>query len=295
MNIFAIVVTYNGMQWADRCFSSLERSELPVQTIAIDNASTDGTPDYIKSHFPSVHLVESHENLGFAKSNNIGFRYALDHGADYVFLLNHDAWIFPNTLQALVQTMEAHPDCGIASPIHLNGDSTAIDRRFCSALPPSFTSDLYYNHLQPIYELDHCNAAAWLISAACLKKIGGFDTSLFIHYGEDDNYCQRVHYHHLRILLNPTSTICHDRVSRDLDDSSRQMWKETIRKEEIAERWSNINIDYPMRKIYRRLKLKRLLSLPLSSNRRSLNETLAICRQTMRSREINKQEGLHWL
>ena len=93
MKIFAIVVTYNGMRWYDRCFGSLRNSDMPVETIVIDNASTDETVSYIKEHFHEVCLIESKENLGFAKANNIGIKRALDNGADYVFLLNQDAWV----------------------------------------------------------------------------------------------------------------------------------------------------------------------------------------------------------
>ena len=78
--LFVIVVTYKGHQWYDRCFTSLRESELPIQTIVIDNASNDGTVEYIREHFPEIHLIESKENLGFGRANNIGMRYALDHG-----------------------------------------------------------------------------------------------------------------------------------------------------------------------------------------------------------------------
>ena len=89
--IFVIIVTYKGHQWYERCFASLCNSEYPVQTIVIDNASNDGTVEYIRKYFPEIHLIESKENLGFGRANNIGMRYALDHGCDYVFLLNQDA------------------------------------------------------------------------------------------------------------------------------------------------------------------------------------------------------------
>ena len=80
--ISVIVVTYNGLQWYDRCFSSLRQSNVPVSTVVVDNASNDGTVAYIKEHFPEIHLIESDKNLGFGGANNIGIRYALDQGCD---------------------------------------------------------------------------------------------------------------------------------------------------------------------------------------------------------------------
>ena len=97
MKIFAIVITYNGQKWYDRCFGSLSASETPVEIVVVDNASSDDTVGFIKERFPGVHLIESKENLGFAKANNIGIRYALDNDADFVFLLNQDAWIEKDT------------------------------------------------------------------------------------------------------------------------------------------------------------------------------------------------------
>ena len=93
VKLFVIIVTYKGQQWYDRCFGSLRRSSIPVTPVVIDNASSDGSVAYIREHFPESVVFEESENLGFAKANNIGMRYALDQGADYVLLLNQDAWL----------------------------------------------------------------------------------------------------------------------------------------------------------------------------------------------------------
>lgn len=81
--IYFIIVTYNAMKWAEKCFSSLRNSSIPVHTIVVDNGSIDGTQDYIKSQFPDVELIQSAENLGFGKANNIGIEKAYKNGADF--------------------------------------------------------------------------------------------------------------------------------------------------------------------------------------------------------------------
>ena len=88
MKILAIVITYNGIQWIDKCIGSLYSSNLPVDVIVVDNLSTDGTPEYIAQNFPKVELVRSKENLGFAGGNNIGLQKAINENYDYIFLLN---------------------------------------------------------------------------------------------------------------------------------------------------------------------------------------------------------------
>ncbi|WP_449399763.1 glycosyltransferase family 2 protein [Chryseobacterium wanjuense] len=81
--IYFIIVTYNAMKWAERCFTSLRQSSVPVKCIVIDNGSTDGCQDYIKTHFPEVDFIQSESNLGFGKANNIGIEKAYKEGADF--------------------------------------------------------------------------------------------------------------------------------------------------------------------------------------------------------------------
>lgn len=62
-NFFAIIVTFNGFRWLDKCFGSLTTSTLPVKVIFIDNASTDGTREYIRRHFPQIDLSEKRNSF----------------------------------------------------------------------------------------------------------------------------------------------------------------------------------------------------------------------------------------
>lgn len=90
-------------------------------------------------------------------------------------------------------------------------------------------SDLYFSKdLKNIYYVDYVCAAAWLISVQILKEIGGFD-SLFFHYGEDDNYIQRIFYHRYTIGICPYSRICHDIEYReDNYGSNLNDWRKNI-------------------------------------------------------------------
>ena len=118
-SVFVIIVSYKGKQWYDRCFSSLRESSLPIQVVVVDNASDDGSVEYIRLHYPEIHIIESKTNLGFGQANNKGIRYALDNGCDYVFLLNQDAWIEKDSINLLVKTHSLNESYGILSPMHL--------------------------------------------------------------------------------------------------------------------------------------------------------------------------------
>lgn len=79
-------------------------------------------------------------------------------------------------------------------------------------------SDIYLKNVKSsIYEADFVNAAAWLISRHCIGKVGGFNPSFF-HYGEDDNYVQRLKFHSFKLGVLPTANIFHDREIASQDN-----------------------------------------------------------------------------
>lgn len=215
--VYFIVVTYNGMKWIDRCLKSILQNE-GRNIVVVDNASTDETTAFIKGAFPEVKLFELAQNAGFGAANNLGIRHALECGCDYVFLLNQDAYLEPGALSELLQSAIQQPDAGIVSPLHLNGAKNGFDGNFAYSLTVrtdnTYLNDLYFNRLQPLYEASFVNAAAWLLSKQCIDKVGLFD-SLFFHYGEDENYCQRVQFHGFKVYINPNAVVLHDREDRN--------------------------------------------------------------------------------
>lgn len=221
LKIFVIVVTYKGMHWYDRCFTSLRNSTIPIQTIVVDNASGDGTVDYIKENFPEITLIESKENLGFGKGNNLAMKYAYEHGCDYVFLLNQDAWLNQDdTLEKLVDVAQRHPEFGILSPMHLNVNKTELSmKEFCrQPCNEKLISDMYLNKLSDIYDTTYIHAAAWMLSKHTLQIVGGFDP-IFPHYGEDDDYLHRVLFHKLKVGVCPQVSIVHDHHDHPKSDA----------------------------------------------------------------------------
>lgn len=213
MKVFVIVVTYKGMTWYERCFTSLRNSEYPIHIVVIDNASNDGTVEYIRQYFPEIHLIESKENIGFGNANNIGMRYALDNGCDYVFLLNQDAWIESNTLSELVRIHQKHPKYGILSPLHLNAEKNHFNiliddgnRNY------ELMSDFYFGKKKEVYPVKYVNAAAWLIPKVTLEIIGGF-SPIFLQYGEDDDYINRMHFHDIPIGICLNIFVVHDHTT----------------------------------------------------------------------------------
>jgi GT2 family glycosyltransferase len=214
IKVAVVIVTYNGLQWIDKCVGYLRNSTIPVIPIIVDNCSTDGTASYIEKAYPEVTLIKSDINLGFGRGNNVGLRKALDIGCDYFFLLNQDAWIESNTIEDLITTHKDNMEYGILSPFHLNGLGNKLDFYFTHHLSakstPNIFSDLYLSQAKEIYNTQFVNAAAWLISKSCLKNVGFFDP-IFPHYGEDEDYANRVLSLGFKIGVVPKAKVFHDR------------------------------------------------------------------------------------
>lgn len=222
MKINSIIVTHNAARWIDRCFGSLLSSDLSVKICAIDNASIDNTPAIIRNKYPQTELLEMGENLGFGRANNVGLTRALNDGADYVFLLNQDAWVEAATIRLLAECM-SRTGFDILSPLQYTGKGDALDRYFALYLGPTavpeFNTDYSAKSLRETYEVKFVNAAAWLISRKCLLTLGGF-APVFRHYGEDRDYVNRLHFHGLRMGVLTNARIFHDRPQISMMDRS---------------------------------------------------------------------------
>jgi len=210
--VYVVIATHNAMPWVERCFTSIRNSSYPLTTVVVDNASVDETVVTIARDFPEVTIITNAVNLGFGATNNQGMNRALRDGADYIFLLNQDTWIFPDTITKLVDAMRREPQFGIASPIHYCADETTYDNAFYGYLKKEYNE--HPNTLPPgIYPSQFINAAAWLVQCKCLEDVGGFG-DLFYHYGEDRDYVQRLHYFGYKLGFVNLAGIVHDRPAR---------------------------------------------------------------------------------
>lgn len=211
--VYAIVVTYNGSKWIEKCLSSLKSSVVPLHMIVIDNASADDTVVIIEKHFPEVELIKSKKNLGFGAANNIGLRRALEADADYVILLNQDAYLEPNTVEEIIVIHSRNKDYGIISAIHMKNERE-VEPFFNSLISERNMGEAFLDWdwqktNRKIFPVNFVHAAFWMVSRECLEKVGMFDP-IFPHYGEDNDYCNRVLFFNLKVGIVPSARIVHD-------------------------------------------------------------------------------------
>lgn len=214
--VLVVIVTYNAHRWIRQCLDSVDRQRYDV--FVIDNASTDDTVQ-ILAEYPDCLTHPSATNLGFGQANNIGLRYAVDKGYDYVLLLNQDAWLLPDTIEQLVALQQQNPAYWILSPMQMNTERGGLERQFESYLPKDYSRT-------PVLAVSFVNAALWLIPVACVKQVGGFDP-LFPHYGEDNDYLQRVRYWGGRVGICTGVAAYHEREVSS-QDSSKRLYRTTL-------------------------------------------------------------------
>lgn len=213
MKIYAIIVTYNAMRrnWIDRCLKSLQESTVPVTAIVVDNCSTDGTREHVPSQYPDTVWLPQDKNLGFGQANNVGIRYAMSNNADYVLLLNQDASIHPEGIEHLLKACDGE---SLYSPLHYNGDGSSPDKMFGNT--KLHNGGLLFDALQTGQDMPDCIesgevcAACWFMPVSLIRKVGGFNP-LFFQYSEDNNYYQRMVYHHIKTYVVPHARMFHDR------------------------------------------------------------------------------------
>ena len=115
-DVSVVVVTWNAAAHVERCLDSVRGYE----AVVVDNGSTDGTVELVRSRFPDVRVLEQ-ENRGMGGGNNAGIRAT---ARPYVFLLNSDAWVKDGGLEALVAFAEGHPRAAVIGPRLRNEDGS---------------------------------------------------------------------------------------------------------------------------------------------------------------------------
>lgn len=301
--VFIIIVTYNGVKWIEKCLQSIDFSKYNV--IVIDNNSNDNTVNFIKENFSKTIILEQNQNLGFGQANNKGIAYALKQGADYVFLLNQDAFLEVDTISTLIATHKQHPDYGVLSPIHTNAEKTRLDKKFSHYISydnnAQFYSDFVLGHQkQSIYDVPFVNAAGWLLPRTTLDVVGGFDP-IFYHYGEDDNYCQRVRYHQFKIGVVPNAFMVHDREDKAMQLQQSESEQLRYFERTFKMRYADINIPFVRTEttsISATFLLKLLLKLQFKKwtfykKKQHLQQRLI--KEVELSRQINITKGPHYL
>jgi len=223
--VSVVIVSYNGRDAVSDCLASLESegSGAVIETIVVDNASSDGTPGALQERFPRVRVVANDANVGYARGVNQGI--GLSSGR-YVLVVNPDVTVTPGSVGRLAAFMDGHPDAGIAASKLLNPDGTLqySCRRFYTfvtlllrrgVLGRIFrNSSAVADYLMLDYDHDEPGPVDWVIGACmmirreALRDIGLMDERFFLYF-EDVDWCYRTWQSGWRVYYAPDSVMRH--------------------------------------------------------------------------------------
>lgn len=212
--VYVVVVTWNQCKTTLECLESLMRMVYPhFRIVVVDNGSADGTAEAIRSQFPDVEVIVNERNLGYPGGCNVGIRYALGHGAEYIFAINNDIFVAPTILDELLR--EAAPDVGILAPkIYFANDPQRIwsigGRRGRLTLEMNCRGDgeLDRGQWNTVLEQGYLIGCAHLFSRSFLQEVGLLDAGYFLYY-DDLDICIRARQAGYRLLMIPKAQMWH--------------------------------------------------------------------------------------
>ncbi len=226
MELSVVIVNYNVRQFLENSLTSIFRAleGIEGEVFVVDNASDDGSPDMVKSKFPSVHLIENANNVGFAKANNIALREAR---GSFLLLINPDTVVQEDTFRVMLAFFREVPDAGLAGCRILNPDGSfqlpcrrsfptpwvAFTKIFglASLFPGSRVFGKYnltYLSEDETYPVDAVSGSFMMVRREAYAQVGGLDESFFM-YGEDLDWCYRIGRAGFRVYYVHTTKIIH--------------------------------------------------------------------------------------
>jgi GT2 family glycosyltransferase len=208
--VITVLLNWNKWEYTAECLRSLQNLDyLNNQTVVVDNGSTNDSVTRLRSLFPDVTLITNEENLGFAAGCNVGIRYALNQGADYVWLLNNDTVVHPHALTALVERAESDPQIGaVGSVIY---DWERRDKILAwGGGRISYWSGRSRHVSVPVEneKLDFLTGASILIRREALGAIGLLDERFFL-YWEDADFSIRLKKKSWKLAVATHSKVWH--------------------------------------------------------------------------------------
>jgi N-acetylglucosaminyl-diphospho-decaprenol L-rhamnosyltransferase len=258
-DLAVVIVSYNTKEFLGPCLQALPAAldGLSAATWVVDNASPDGSAEFVREQFPDVRLIASQYNGGYAYGNNLGLRdagfgQADGQRADYrhVLLLNPDTVALPGSLGTLVRFLDSHPQVGVCGP-RLERPDGSLDRACRRGAPTPLVAFYQLTGLAKLFprnrhfarynltylpddeqaEVDSVVGACMLIRGQALQSIGLMDERFFM-YGEDLDLCLRIRQAGWRVVYQPSVRVLHHK-GRATRKSSDRMIREFYRSMEL--------------------------------------------------------------
>lgn len=215
LKVTAVVLNWNGASYISACLKSLQAVSTgphQLEIVVVDNDSSDNSLELIRTGFPHCTLLINPTNLGYAQGNNTGLRYALDHRSDYVWVVNPDIQVAPDSLLKFLDGADHYTHGGIfgCKIYFAPGYEFHKERYTAKQLGKVFwyagglidwgniiashrgVDEVDTGQLDRDLETDFVTGACMLIKRRVLEQVGLFDPKYFLYYEEND-LCQRAY------------------------------------------------------------------------------------------------------
>ena len=219
-SVYIVILAWNSDDDIVECLDSVYHLDYPnFKVLVVDNGSTDNTLVRVRGQFPQVHTLENSRNLGFAAGNNVGIRYALTEEADYIFLLNDDTIVLPDTVSILVRHAEQDKSVGMLGPSVVSYFDHSNE--FLGAVvnwQRGLTFQIQYSP-DGVGVADHVAGCALFVKADVARQIGLLDANYFCYF-EDTDWgvrCARAGY---RVVTVFSSKVYHKGTPDNMQHTS---------------------------------------------------------------------------
>ncbi|HQA98750.1 MAG TPA: glycosyltransferase family 2 protein [Candidatus Dojkabacteria bacterium] len=221
MKVGIIIVNFNGRHLLEKnLLSVVNNGYEDFEIVIVDNASIDGSVEYLKKEFPSVKVVESKENLGFGGGNNLGVKEYPNYDA-YLFL-NNDISVPKGFLDNLVKELQKEDVGAVGPKIVYSKEKVGSEKRIINSA--GIYVDRHYmaydrydkEEDNPKYsvveKIDALMGGAFLVKREVFERVGGFNPNMFLYY-EDIDLSLRIRDLGYKLYYVGTSEVYHDHMA----------------------------------------------------------------------------------
>jgi GT2 family glycosyltransferase len=208
-----LIPCFNQLDHTRNCLAALLKTLPPglAEVLLIDNASSDGSSDFLSSLFPSLQILRNPHNSSFVSACNQGAATAR---GEFLVFLNNDTEPLPGWIEALLELFEAHPETGAAGARLVDPNGTLKEAGgliFQDGSGWSFGrgEDPLDPRFSQITEVDYCSGAALMVRKRIFDQIGGFDAGYAPAYYEDIDLCFAVRQLGLKVFYCPNAIVLH--------------------------------------------------------------------------------------
>ncbi|MFL9583174.1 glycosyltransferase [Stenotrophomonas sp. AB1(2024)] len=202
--VSVVVLCYNNLEYTQACLESLEKySDYPnLEVIAVDNASSDATPEYLarwEREGRNRRYIANATNLGFSAGNNVGLAAAT---GDYLVLLNNDTHVTPGWVRTMCSHLRRNPTVGLVGPVTNNiGNEARIEIEYADMEEMIENAARHTRkHAGLSYPLNTAAFFCVMMTRAAYETVGAMDEAFGVGFFEDDDYCRRLNQHNLDVI-----------------------------------------------------------------------------------------------